>query len=186
MVELNNKLLCELIEKLYNLYDSEKSKLPYGANVIDELHAGENAHSRILRLLLQYTNGYNYPVYTSFIKLLSQFCKNIRTDIANPEFSNEENRIDVLIKERKANPPYSIIIENKVCEAEDQDCQIERYIESIKDCGIVSKNIYVVYLTSDGNKIISDSSLTENAKKWLDVTNDNKGRFIELNSLVSG
>ena len=181
MKELSNKLLCELIEKLNNLYDSEKSKLPYGANVIDELHAGENAHSRILRLLLQYTNGYNYPVYTSFIKLLSQFCKDIRTDIANPEFSNEENRIDVLIKERKASPPYAIIIENKVCEANDQDCQVERYIESIKNSGIEPKDIFVVYLTSNGDKIVSDYSFTEKAKEWLDVSDDSKGRFIELN-----
>ena len=181
MVELNNKFLCELIEKLNNLYDLEKSKLPYGANVIDELHAGENAHSRILRLLLQYTNGYNYPVYTSFIKLLSQFYKDIRTDITNPEFSNEENRIDVLIKERKANPPYAIIIENKVCEAGDQDCQIERYIESIIKFGIEPKNIFVVYLTSNGDKIVSDYSFTEKAKEWLDVSEESKGRFIELN-----
>ena len=33
---------------------SERSRLPYQLNVIDELHINENAHSRILLKLLQY------------------------------------------------------------------------------------------------------------------------------------
>lgn len=181
MVELSNKLLCELAEKLSVLYNTEKSKLSYGANVIDELHAGENAHSRILRLLLQYSNGYGYPVYSSFLKLLNRFCKEMRTDIINPDFSNEENRIDVLVKERNVLPPYAIIIENKVCEATDQDRQIERYVEKIKSSIFNQKNIYVVYLTSTGDKRVSDISLTEKAKELLNVSNESRGRFIELN-----
>lgn len=177
MVELNKEILCELAEELNNLYNSEKRKLPYGANVIDELHAGENAHSRILRLLLQYSDGYGYPVYSSFLKLLTRYCEDIQTNIVNPEFTNELDRIDVLVKERD----YAIIIENKVCEAIDQDSQIERYVERVKKSGVDLSKIVVVYLTSNGNKTVSDSSLTEKAKNWLGVSNESKGRFIELN-----
>lgn len=135
MVELNKEILCELAEELNNLYNSEKRKLPYGANVIDELHAGENAHSRILRLLLQYSDGYGYPVYSSFLKLLTRYCEDIQTNIVNPEFTNELDRIDVLVKERD----YAIIIENKVCEAIDQDSQIERYVERVKRVELTSQ-----------------------------------------------
>ena len=43
-----------------------ESKLPYNVNVIDELHANENAHSRILIKLLQYPRDGKLPILESF------------------------------------------------------------------------------------------------------------------------
>lgn len=51
MNEYNN--VSDLSSKLMQLYESNKAELPYHINVIDLLHANENAHSRILLQLLQ-------------------------------------------------------------------------------------------------------------------------------------
>jgi len=158
-------------------------KLPYGANVIDELHAGENAHSRILRMLLQYSGGGKYPVYSSFVNLLKSICQGMPDDISchTPDFVNEEGRIDLLIKEYLIKNRYAIIIENKVCGATDQDEQIQRYIEKVEQNNVPTDRIFVVYLTKDGEKDVSDFSLTEIAKEKLGVTKKSEGRFIRLN-----
>ena len=48
----NYKDLFLFINKFKEVYDKEIQKLPYHINLIDELHANENAHSRILEKLL--------------------------------------------------------------------------------------------------------------------------------------
>lgn len=180
MIELTEEVLRKLASEIYSLYQEEIKKLPYGANVIDELHAGENAHSRILRLLLQYEGGGTYPIYSSFLKLISKHCDD-KTNfiIHSPQFTNEEGRVDVLIKELYSPNPYAIIVENKVCEAGDQENQIERYIDFVKT-NIPENSIYAIYLTSDGSKKISDFSLTAKAKASLGVKEKSNGRFITL------
>lgn len=180
MIELHEVLLRELAKDIYVLYHNEKKKLPYGANVIDELHAGENAHSRILRLLLQYEGGGAYPIYSSFLKLVSKHCdESTSFSIHEPHFTNEEGRVDVLIKEIYIANPFAIIVENKVCEAVDQKKQIERYIDYVKR-DIPESSIYAIYLTSDGGKKVADDSLTDNAKAALGVNEKTNGRFITL------
>ena len=183
MEEERTKELIKIAHEVSKLFHEEMDKLPYGANVIDELHAGENAHSRILRMLLQYSGGGKYPVYSSFINLLKSNCQEIPEDIScyRPEFVNEEGRIDLLIKEYTTKNRFAIIIENKVCGATDQDEQIQRYIDKVEQDNVLSDRIIVIYLTKDGEKEVSDYSLTESAKKKLGVTNDSEGRFIRLN-----
>ena len=41
-------------EELSKIREKERQKLPYNFNLIDELHANENAHTRILLKLLNY------------------------------------------------------------------------------------------------------------------------------------
>ena len=41
------------LKDFQNTYKCEENLLPYHFNVIDELHANENAHSRILQKILQ-------------------------------------------------------------------------------------------------------------------------------------
>ena len=175
--------LRKMAHVISDLFRSEQDKLPYGANVIDELHAGENAHSRILRMLLQYSGGGKYPVYQSFIDLVKKNSNDsIPNDIDcyNPTFVNEEGRIDLLIKEYSCPQKFAIIIENKVCGATDQYQQIQRYIEKAECDNVDINRIFVIYLTKDGTKDISDYSLTEKAKIKLGITEDNSGRFIRL------
>ena len=172
----NYKLFLKIAKELNKLYASRKKSLPYSVNVISELHANENANSRILRGLLQYSHNGKYPIFQKFIE-----CIHLHTDcelglvIKNPEFTN---RIDLLIKEKKT---YAIIIENKIWDAVDQEAQIERYVDYVDGLAIPRKKIFTIYLTSDGSKEVSDRSLTDKAKKYLGCTNKNNGRFICIN-----
>lgn len=167
----------ELVEKLQKL----KSKLPYHINLIDELHADENAHTRILIKLLKYKEENNYPILNSFLGLLSSYCSEIPDFIKYPEIKFGKDYIDGSIKGFDSyGNKFGIIIENKIHWAKDQNQQIERYIESFKN-DIPVKNIYVVYLTSNGFKKVDNSSLTSKAKFDLDVTDDDNGRFIPIN-----
>ena len=172
--------LIKVAKELNELYKSKKAALPYSINVIRELHANENANSRILRGLLQYSHNGQSPVLQSFIERLKAIADcPIDISIQNPELTNEQdNRIDLLIKEKKS---YAIIVENKIWGASDQEKQIERYIDYVIDLGIPRRSIFVVYLTLDGNKKVSDISLTDKAKKHLGYSNKNNGRFICMN-----
>lgn len=179
---MNNRELIELAQKVSMMLEEELAKLPYSANVIDELHANENAHSRVLRMLLQYSGGQTWPVYRSFLALLNRHCPSIPLYFNNPFFVNEKDRIDLLINDNFQGKKTSIIIENKVCNAGDQDEQIERYIKKQEEAGVATENIFVIYLTSDGTKTISDHSLTAIASNKLGYKGEEeKGRFVELN-----
>ena len=46
--KINFQEILNLVEGSIGIYNVEKEKLPYHINIIDELHADENAHSRIL------------------------------------------------------------------------------------------------------------------------------------------
>jgi predicted PP-loop superfamily ATPase len=65
--------LFVFINKFRQIYDKEKVKLPYHINLIDELHANENAHSRILeKLLKQKTHEGKFELLESFIEYLKE------------------------------------------------------------------------------------------------------------------
>ena len=182
MSKLTDNLIFEIADQTYQQLQEELEKLPYSANAIEELHANENAHSRILRMLLQYSAGRTWPVYHSFLKLIKSKCSYFKYACSSPSFANEKDRIDLLIKDKFQQEKWAVIVENKVCEAGDRDTQIERYINKVKYADISSKNIFVVYLTSDGIKQISINSLTDEAKKALDYLGElDKGRFVEMN-----
>ena len=177
------KKLIEIARDLNELYKIKKAALPYSINAITELHAGENANSRILRGLLQYSRNGKYTILQSFIERLRIIADcEIDISIKAPEMTNEEGnkrgRIDLLIKEKKS---YAIIIENKIWDACDQDEQIEKYIDYVDGLGIPRRKVYVIYLTRDGNKEISDESLTDTAKKYLEYSHRSNGRFICMN-----
>lgn len=172
--------LIKVAKELNELYKSKKAALPYSINVIRELHANENANSRILRGLLQYSHNGQYPILQSFIERLRTIADcPIDISIQNPELTSEQdNRIDLLIKEKKS---YAFIVENKIWGATDQEEQIERYIDYVIGLGIPKSSIFVVYLTLDGNKKVTDESLTNKAKKYLGCSYKNNGRFICMN-----
>lgn len=179
-MERNQEILA-IAQSISKLLTDELGKRPYGANIIDELHAGENAHSRILKMLLQYNGGGKYPIYVKFLSLIKKNCPKTPCGFVcvNPYFANEDGRIDLLIKDGK-DDKYAIIIENKVCGAGDQDKQLERYIEYIKN-DVSLERIIVIYLTLDGQKQVSCTSLTEKAKEYLSVKSEDNGRYVELN-----
>ena len=172
--------LIKVAKELNEFYKIKKAALPYSINVIRELHPNENANSRILRGLLQYSRNGHYPILQRFIELLQTLADcPIDISIQTPELTNEQdNRIDLLIKEKDS---YAIIIENKIWGACDQEEQIERYIDYVVDTGIPKRRIFAVYLTFDGSKRVSDISFTDKAKRFLGYSNKCNGRFICMN-----
>ena len=148
-----------------NLYNKEKENFPYRLNVINELHDDENAHSRILIRLLQYKDKGEYTWLKFFISRMGD----VNIKISNPEIKTEHNtgdgRIDGLIWE---NCKYAIIIENKIWNAPDQENQIDRYVKYVNQhIKVKYENIYVIYLTLNGSKIISEYSLSDQTRKRL-------------------
>lgn len=156
------KKTIDQINSCIQKYKHALKSYPYNINIIDELHADENAHSRILMRLLQYKEDNTYPILSSFMKELD-----INETIAKPVFtSDDSDRIDLLVKDEK----YALIIENKIHGAPDQNQQIKRYIEEIKRKGIMS--FYVIYITKNGDSP-NDKSLSKERQKEL----KNDGRF---------
>lgn len=170
----------ELVNELQKL----KKELPYHINLMDELHANENTHTRILLKLLSYKDRENgqYTILTSFLHLLSDYNYEVPTLFENPRISFGKDFIDgTIIASGTSGEKFGIIIENKIYGAKDQYKQIERYIESVHKQGILYENIFVIYLTSDGYKRIESCSLTSEAKKLLNMTDGSNGRFIPIN-----
>lgn len=137
--------LFTTLNKFKELYKEEKSNLPYHINLIDELHADENAHSRILAKLLRYKEDNKYPFLKSFF---TNLC-GLDLIIEKPRVEKVDScgRIDIPIFDEK----YVVVIENKVTDkATDQNTdkggQLARYIETIhENFKKPFESIYVVY-----------------------------------------
>jgi len=181
---MTDNALLKIAKELNKIYQEKKKALPYSLNIICELHDDENAHSRILRGLLQFNSKGKYPILQSFVRQVNELA-DCEADITikNPKLSVEEQttgrrRIDLLIKESKS---YAIIIENKIWNAPDQEKQIEDYVNYVKELGIPKRKIYVIYLTYNGQKEISECSLTPKVQEILGYSKRNDGRFICMN-----
>lgn len=151
-MDLNNGIseTIKLASIIFQKKEELKQELPYHINVIDELHINENGHSRILTQLLKYkTPDSYYPLLESLLQLVigkypqKSFDK---INICNPIITQEQERIDLWIRDKTANPHYAIIFENKVYNAQDQDAQLDRYIEKTIAQGFDQQQIYVIYL----------------------------------------
>lgn len=169
--DIENKFndILEQAIKYAKEYDVEQSKFPYHLNVITELHDNENAHTRILMKLLDYKDEGGYPLLKSFINRMNVSWDN---KISKPSITTEHcidqgnRRIDGLVVEKEK---YAIIIENKIMGACDLDSQIEDYIKYVKNKLVSDINrIFVIYLTKNGDKVVSDRSLTKKTKNILD------------------
>lgn len=161
-------------EEFVKLMHREERQLPYHMNVIDELHINENAHSRILLKLLQFKNeNGEYEFLDSLLRYVkdknrtSQF---LDIQIKKPTITQEEARIDLWVRDKKTG--CSIIFENKVYNAQDQDSQISRYIDKTIGEKFDVKNIFVVYLSSMGKE--PDDQL------WGEYKEEFKDRYINL------
>lgn len=172
-MSLDKYKILELAIQAQDLYDGLNN-----TNLLDVVHMNENAHSRILRLIMQYVKDHRCPFYESFLGINK--IANILPEgfsAGRPSFVNEQDRIDLLIEGKG----YAIIIENKVYDAVDQDRQLERYLKSCIGRGFPADRLYALYLTLDGSKEVPTYSLTEKAKNVLGVSNESAGRFVEIN-----
>jgi len=162
-------LILDFKEEFCSKLSKEKEKLPYNINLLDEIHANENAHSRIFVKLMQYKDDGHYKLLESFLSCLGEPFSELKFN--NPEITAEKSRIDIRIRGDKK----TLIIENKIHGAQDQEKQIKRYIDIEKNAGYDDKNnIYVLYLTKDGGSP-SEDSLSEEGKETLEK------RYSEIN-----
>lgn len=169
--------LINLTNEFKEIFDVELSKLPYHMNVIDELHADENAHSRIFAKLLRYQENNKYPFLENFLRVVCNF----DLSIENPEVKKVDScgRIDIPIFDNK----YIVLIENKVTDkAPDQNNlnggQLARYIEAINNSyGRKIEEIYVVY-TPKFTRQPSDDSWKNNQN--YSYKNDFVNRFCSV------
>ena len=144
----------DLAKELAEIREKERARLPYSFNVVDELRANENAHTRVLIKLLSYTKKGEYPFLRTFFERVRNKCKEFDVHISSPQIKFNAENIDGLIEDARG--AYSIIIENKIHFAADQDRQIERYYNIVKDRHKINgKHIYVIYLTLNGLKEVS-------------------------------
>lgn len=178
MNSMTGKQKNELVE----LLRAYQRRIPDRVNLVDILGANENAHTRILAAILGYKRDGTMPFVPSFVSRFVHCVDGTEAiQVKSPSIATQLDYIDALIWEQSK---YAIVIENKINRANDTNKQLEAYIEKTKSkCGIdPSSQCYVIYLTEDGRKKVSDISLTDKAKKHLGYEKDGSpGRYIELN-----
>lgn len=142
------KTLFKFFDGFGQIYQNEKRKLPFHINIIDELRADENAHSRILAKFLMHEDliSNEFDILKSFIGYIVENYKN-KNDFRDiqvkwPTLTVEKERIDLWIRDSN----YAIILENKVQNAGDQYKQLKRYIDTTREYGYKEEDIYVLYL----------------------------------------
>jgi len=168
---MNNISIIELASDFSKLIVEKKRKLPYHINLIDEIGANENAHSKIFIKIISFEENGKYPFFELFIEFLGDEFKKI--NIISPKFTFEKFRIDGLIRDEKGK--YAIIIENKIHDAIDQEKQIERYFKILLEQGFSENEIYVLYLTLKGGSPSENSfalNKRNNHYKEINFKND--------------
>ena len=123
VINLISNLKEENIKRYEDILEKQGDKLNFNIfDIITDKWKRENFHSEILKFLLE-----NYEVFfNNFLELIK--IKN-KEEYSNAKITNEEAKIDILIKsENKA-----IIVENKINWAPDQNEQLARYYEKIKN-----------------------------------------------------
>lgn len=170
------------IQHLFADYASWKRNAPQPFILTTLCHANENAHTRILKALLQHTDSEGrYIILESFLKEvvaadvqggLTNVCiADQQASVGQKDGSN--GFIDLLITYQRGDEEYTLIIVNKIHDAADSQDQLNRYVydhvvhfrlglDEWKSCGEFDSNfIDVVYLTSDGSKHPDASSLSD-------------------------
>ena len=145
-------------ENLQKLIEKIKKKkceaCTHQFNLLDELHANENAHTRILVRLLQIPS----LLYSFLMYLKESFAEQAQFDIPDQLYPSDVSEFSDYIDAKIETKNFCIIIENKINNAVDQDRQIERYVSAVKS---QNKNICVLYLTLDGTKDPTSNSIGE-------------------------
>lgn len=122
VINLISNLKEENIKRYEDILEKQGDKLNFNIfDIITDKWKKENLHSEILKFLLE-----NYEVFfNNFLELINIKDKK---EYLNAEITNEEARIDILIKSEKK----AIIVENKINWAHDQNEQLARYYKKFK------------------------------------------------------
>lgn len=148
-------------EKAYKEYENKvkerRARGIHDYNVFDVLEAKEVKHSKFIASLLN-PKGLHYQG-DLFLNKFIEVCgiDDFGLDALNSQVYREYKNIDIYITDGNKH----IIIENKIWDADDQDKQIYRYIETIKNenSSLDNDRILVLYLTPNDGKKPSQKSL---------------------------
>lgn len=187
--------IISLAEVYYSKFELERQKLPYWVNLVDVIGANENAHTKILQMLLSYKSENKYPIFDSFTRHFTPNRKEFNSMGVylfklNHTFTicegKEERRrySDIYIYPLDHKSGVSIIIENKINFAEDRIGQVEDYIKGMYDDrndnnpnNSPNNNCYAFYLISEISSCKRDDG--EHDKKGRQKVKDNiLGRYI--------
>lgn len=123
VINLISNFEKENINAYKEILERQGSKLKFNIfDIITDKWRRENFHSEILKFLLENCEDF----FNDFLDLIE--IKN-KEEYSNAEITNEEAKIDILIKSEKK----AIIVENKINWASDQNEQLARYYKKIKD-----------------------------------------------------
>ena len=169
-------------EKAYKEYENKvkerRARGIHDYNVFDVLETKEVKHSKFIASLLD-PKGLHYQG-DLFLREFINACgiSDFGLDTSNAQVYREYENIDIYITDGNKH----IIIENKICDAKDQDKQIYRYIETIKkensskneNSSLDNDGILVLYLTPNFDKTPSQKSLNgfEIKDGFLEKDND--------------
>ena len=134
----NLSALLELLSKIDKLYTDQLNEFPYQVNLLDEIHANENAHTRILTAFLKYIRNGKHAILESYVDMALNLQNLQPLKIEKPIINFNDEFIDCFIYEVGK---YAIIIENKIHWAVDQDKQIDRYINTAIVRGVQKEQI---------------------------------------------
>lgn len=153
------------IKRYKEILDKQGNKLKFNIfDIITDKWKRENLHSEILKFLLEnYENFFN-----DFLDLIE--IKN-KEEYSNAEITNEEAKIDILIKSEKK----AIIVENKINWASDQNEQLARYYKKIKD--EYKKEVEkIVYIAPSKGKDPDEQTFGKDEK----IKKEIKDRYIKI------
>lgn len=133
VINFISNLKEENIKRYEDILEKQGDRLNFNIfDIITDKWKKENFHSEILKFLLE-----NYEVFfNNFLELINIKDKK---EYSNAEITNEEARIDILIKSEKK----AIIVENKINWAPDQIEQLARYYKKVKEEKEVEKIVYI-------------------------------------------
>ena len=129
----------------------------------------ENFHSDVIAILLDPNERHNQKdsFLNLFLDYLIEFGVKIDKDnYALCEITREQGRIDIWIKDNTSKK--SIIIENKINNAGDQENQLENYYNYAINSGFEIDSI--IYLTLKGNKNAPFTDIHELNEKILNIS----------------
>lgn len=183
VINLISNLEKENIERYKDILKKQDKKLDFNIfDIITDKWKKENFHSEILKFLLE-----NYEVFfNNFLELINIKDKK---EYLNAEITNEEARIDILIKSEKK----AIIVENKINWAPDQIEQLARYYEKIKNGhnGEQEREVEkIVYITPSNNKEPDEQTFGKDEKIKKEIKDKDRftpitGFYGSKNDLVS-
>lgn len=166
----------EKLQELVGHLGDEEEREQYLFNPLEEFHANENAHTRVLVALLKIPF-----VCRSFLQYLHKKFPSANEwfngcDAEPTKVSCFSDYVDAAITVGRK----TAIIENKINGAEDQDSQIDRYVTA-KASASRSEDILVFYLTLDGSKEVSACSFDKSKNILKYQGPESPGRFLAIN-----